>query len=258
MSVPGGVPIGMWVAIPSYTGFIHTETAHCVNVEVYEALNRKIPFLATFHSEDPIISRCRNSMIANFLASDPKVFTDLIFLDADVSFAPGTLVKLAQYDVDIVGAAYPFRKDPLGFPIQFLADRTPAENGLIEVGGMPAGCLRISRKALELMIEKFPGLEYEEDNVPQGHTWALFDFVRRPSKDGKSIFCGEDYVFCAIAREAGLKIWCDPDVQMQHVGHKKFQGHLKSYLAEIDTPKPDPMAAIYAFNEKMKAKKAAA
>lgn len=250
-AVEGGVPLGIWLAVPAYTGFIHVETAHCINFETYEALNQKIPFLTTFHEEDPIISRCRNSMIANFLASDPKKFTDMIFLDADVGFAPGTLIKLAKYPVDIVGAVYPFRRDPIGFPVQFLQDRTPnAETGLIEVAGLPAGCMRISRRALTTMIEKFPGLEYAEDNVPQGKTWALFDFVRR-----NGIFCGEDYVFCAIAKEAGFPIWCDPDNEMQHVGHKKFMGHLGSYLKAQEAPTPEQaMANIIAFNERMQAK----
>lgn len=250
-----GVPKGLWVAIPAYTGFVHVETAHCVNVEVYEALNRNIPFLVTFHEQDPIISRCRNSMVANFLASDPKVFTDMIFLDADVGFSPGSLVKLAQYPVDIVGAVYPFRRDPLGFPVQLLKDKTPdPTHGLIQVAGVAAGCLRISRKALEKMVETFPELQYEEDNVPQKHTWAFFDFVRRPNKDGKNIFCGEDYVFCALAREAGFNVWVDPDMSMQHVGAKKFIGHLGDYL-KAQEAKPDPMAAIYAFNERNKANK---
>lgn len=235
---------GIWVAVPAYTGEVKVNTAHALNIETMEAFNKKIPFMVVFHEQDPIISRCRNAMVMNFLASDPKIFTDMIFLDSDVGFTPKTLLKLAAYPVDIVGAVYPYRGDPEGFPLQLLNEPREPEHGLVEVAGLPAGCLRISRRALETMVAKFPELEYIEDNVPQKKAYALFDFVRMGKK-----FCGEDYVFCALAREAGLRIWCDPDVDMMHIGIKHFKGNLARFMrAKALTP----MERVLAFADKQK------
>jgi hypothetical protein len=235
---------GVWVSVPAYSGFVRVETAHALNVETYSALNANIPFMVTFHEQDPIISRCRNSMVMNFLASDPEAFTDMVFVDADVAFPAGTLLRLAQHDVDVVGAVYPYRADPVGFPVQVKNGERVDERGLLKVQGVPAGCLRISRRALEGMIARFPGLEYGEAKVPQGKAYALFDFIR---KDGK--FCGEDFVFCALAREAGFDVYADVTVPMKHVGMKQFCGTMADALPpEMQAEKEDPMAAIYAFN----------
>jgi hypothetical protein len=237
--------MGIWVAVPAYSGFIRIETAHVLNVETYEALNADVPFLVAFHEQDPIISRCRNSMVMQFLASDPAVFTDMVFVDADVAFKSGTLLRLARHDADIVGAVYPYRKDPVQFPVQLKNGERVDARGLLKVQGLPTGCMRISRRALEAMIAKFPSLEYREDNVPQKKAYALFDFVRK-----NGVFSGEDFVFCALAREAGFDIYADVDIPMEHVGMKKFVGNMADALPpEL---RADPMAAIYAFNESQK------
>ena len=231
----------IWVSVPAYTGTVAVETAYCLNVEVYEAINRNIPILTQFHEGDSIISRCRNMMLMRFLDSD---FTDLIFLDSDVGFESGTLCKLAEYPVDIVGAVYPFKTDEVGYPVRYMKReflQADPEHGLLEVDALPAGCLKVSRHALETMIKKFPELEYVEANVPQGKAYALFDFVRK-----NGIFYGEDYVFCALAREAGFKIWCDPEIPMQHIGPKRYKGHFGNWLRSRN----DPFAQIHAFNKK--------
>ena len=242
----GGVKKGLWVAVPAYTGFIAVETAHSLNMEMLEAFNRNIPFLLTFHEQDSIITRCRNCMVMNFLASDPAHFTDMIFIDSDVGFPPGAMLRLAEYPRDIVGAVYPYRKDPLGFPVQFIggAAQRDRDTGLTKVAGIPAGFLKISRAALELIMAKFPDHWYHEANVPQGKAFRFFDFVQINHK-----FFGEDYAFCGIAREAGLDIWCDTNITLKHIGAKHFIGNLQEFI-DAEAGVSDPFAAIHEFNRK--------
>ena len=230
----------IWVAIPTLSGEVYAQHAHSVNVEIYDAINKQIPLVATYHIGDSLIHRCRNLMVMKFLASD---FTELVMVDADVAFEPGALCKLASHPVDIVGAAYPFKTDEMGFPVRWLNNDLlySDENGLLEVYAMPTGCLRISRKAIEAMIAKFPELEYAEAKAPQGKAYALFDFVRQ-----NGIMYGEDYVFCALAKEAGYKIYCDPDVKLEHIGPQRHQGHLGEWLKSRN----DPFSVINAFNAK--------
>ena len=233
---------GIWVNVPAYDGNVRVGTAHSLNVETYAAINAGIPFMVHFHEQDPILPRCRNSMIMKFLDSDQAAFTDMVFVDADVVFPSGALIRLASHDADIVGAVYPYRKDPIQFPVQLKNGCRVDERGLLEVQGVPAGCMRVSRRALEAMIAKFPGLEYIEDKVPQGKAYALFDYVRK-----NRVFSGEDFVFCAIAREAGFKIYADVGITLEHVGMKKFIGCMADALPpEV---RYDPMAAIYDFNK---------
>src|SRR5688572_25346759 len=50
----------------------------------------------------------RNSIVRDFLESD---CTDLVFIDADVTFEPKSLVTLCGYNEDIVGGVYPYRRE---------------------------------------------------------------------------------------------------------------------------------------------------
>lgn len=253
-AVPGGVDLGLWVSVPAYTGEIKVETAHSLNVEMLEAFNKKIPYLLTFHEQDSIITRCRNAMVMNFLDSDPKAFTDMVFVDSDVGFPPGALLRLAAHPVDIVGGCYPFRNDPIGFPATFRKAQAGGPDtvldpatGLLEMSGLPAGFLKIGRAALTKIMERFPDYFYNEENVPQKKAWRFFEFINMDHK-----FFGEDYAFCALAREAGLQIWCDTNITLKHVGMKQFIGNLQMWIEEKTAPPPaDPMAAIIDFNEKL-------
>ncbi len=244
-AVEGGVPLGLWCAVPAYTGEIKTDTAHAINLEMLTCYNRKVPFELYVHQQDSIITRCRNAMAMKFLSTDPKHFTDMVFLDSDVAFPEGAMLKLAGYPVDIVGAAYPFRQDPLGFPLTLINHSMKIEdNGLMKVAGMPAGFLKIGRKALQTIMDRFPDYWYTEANVPQQKAWRFFEFLVIENR-----FFGEDYAFSALAREAGLDIWCDPDITMKHVGMKPFTGNLKGWMMIEEAKKAGPMGIIEKFNE---------
>jgi hypothetical protein len=214
----------IYVAVLAYTGAITVETADSLYAEVYEAFKRKHEFVVQFAQQDSIISRCRNYMVRNFLNTD---FTDMIFIDADVGFPMGALCNLAEYPVDIVGAAYPYREDPMRFPVGWIVERvglyTDPATGLLEVESLPAGCLKMSRKVLETLISKHPELEYFEPSG--GRAYALFEFTRV----GKAFF-GEDVSFCRLARSDGFKVWLAPDIDMTHTGHKVFKGNIGSWL----------------------------
>ena len=54
------------------------------------------------------VDDARNSIVRDFLESD---CTELVFLDADVTFEPKDLVQLCGRDVDIVGGVYPYRRE---------------------------------------------------------------------------------------------------------------------------------------------------
>src|SRR3990167_9901195 len=156
----------LWIAVPAYTGQITVETAHCLFVEIYEAFARKWGYCVEFAPYNPMIHYVRNFMCRKFLETD---YTDLIFVDSDVGFAPGTLCRLAAYPVDIVGAVYPHRADSLSFPIRYIGERTELRGGsepgteqILEVEGIPAGCMRISRHALETIKSRFPQNVYND------------------------------------------------------------------------------------------------
>ena len=228
-----------WVAVPCYTGQITVETATSLFAEMYHAFQRNWGYCVEFCPYNPMIHYVRNFMCRKFLETD---YTDMIFIDADVGWEPGALCRLAEYPVDIVGAVYPHRGEPETYPIRYISERTElngtlfdgCERPLLEVEGLPAGCMRISRNALEVIRAKYPQNKYSD---MQGvETYSFFEFSKE-----RGGFNGEDWHFCLLARDAGLQVWCDPEVNMTHTGTKVFRGNLGAYLrgrsasADIDS-----------------------
>lgn len=236
---------GIWVAIPSYTGMVSCETVLAVNREMYHAFDKKIAYEVQFYQQNPIISYARNFMVRQFLESD---FSDMVFIDADVGFKPGTLCRLVEYPVDIVGACYPYRNESGAFPIRYIEERTELvadhDTGLLEVAGLPAGCLRISRNVLEKMAAAHPELLYKDMNG--NDTVSFFEFVRSNGQ-----FFGEDWAFCNLARADGHKVWCEVDNDMTHTGTKVFRGNLQNHLLARTQP-ANAMDEILQFVERNK------
>lgn len=213
----------IFVAVPAYTGSVTVETVESLQAEQIEAFRRKLGFVVCYKQQDPIIHRCRNYLVQTFLET---AFTDLVFLDSDVGFPMGTLCRLVDHPVDIVGALYPRREEPTSYPVRWLMDRPYLQadkHGLLEVEGLPTGCLRISRRALEKMVEA-----HKDDFYMTGEgkkNYPLFDFVVRD----RTMY-GEDYTFCHKARALGLKVWLDPEIDMTHTGHKVYRGNVGAWL----------------------------
>lgn len=237
----------LWVAVPAYTGMVTVETVHSLFVEMYEAFARKHGYCVEFMQQNPMIHYVRNYLCRKFLESD---YTDIIFVDADVGFPSGTLCRLAERPVDIVGAIYPHRADALSFPVRYISERTELRGGsepgteqLLEVEGIPAGCMRISRNALEVIQSRFPQNVYVD--MEGVKTFSFFEFSKE-----RGGFNGEDWHFCCLARDAGLKVWCDPEIDMTHTGTKVFKGNLGAHLRGREGP-PDidaMMANIMKFS----------
>jgi hypothetical protein len=149
-----------------------------------------------------------------------------VFIDSDVCWEAGALLRLVDHPVDMVAGIYPQRRDPINYCVKWLDKaELQAENGLLEVGGVPAGFMKVTRSQLEKMIAQYPDSEFFVEAAPNHKCWALFADYRI----GKHKM-GEDYAFCKRWTEMGGKVWIDPEIHMGHVGYKTFNGHLGNFL----------------------------
>jgi hypothetical protein len=221
------------LAVLAYSGMVHTATIMCLFNEILECLVKgwKVDYRFYVGLGLP---KVRNTVVADFLADE---FDDLVFIDDDVSWKPLTLQKLLSYPVDVVAGAYPFRQDPIRFPVALLMDRPELrgdpEHGLLEVASVPGGFLRLTRKCLDAMswfYAKDRG--YAEAATKSGRAVDLFPQLHR---DGQMY--GEDISFCMLWRDMGGKVWVDPDMELYHTGHKCFEGSLADWF-RANQPKP--------------------
>ena len=212
------------IAIPAYTGVVHMATMRSILADTIELVKRGDTFTLVDDIGNALIADSRGVIATRFLKSDADC---LVFVDSDVTWQAGALLKLVDAPVDLCAGVYPARKDPITYPLHYL-DRpeliADPETGLLEVKSVATGFLKLSRSCLQKMVEAYPEKHYytaERDK----QFYPLFDHV---FEDGYK--WGEDYSFCIRWRKIGGQVWIDPEISMGHVGYKIFQGHLGNWL----------------------------
>jgi hypothetical protein len=226
---PCGDQKHVMVALPVYTGTIHTSTMRAIIQDMLAITDAGHKFSMMDDCGNAMIADCRAKMVADFLASD---CTDLLFVDWDVAWETGALLSMLNQPVDFVAAIYPQRKDPIQYCVRYIEDRkelwADPETGLLEVDGVPAGCMRLTRSMLEKMVAAYPETEFWCQGVKDDKAWDLFGAYR--DKANPSIKFGEDYSFCRRWRDIGGQVWIDPRIRMGHTGFKTFTGSLGEWL----------------------------
>lgn len=123
----------------------------------------------------------------------------LFFVDADVEFPPDTLVKLLHADKDIIGATYNKRSWPPRPILDIRKEDMP--DGLCKSNAMPTGVLLIKTDVFRKITQP----------------WFAYQFT-----EGQEEWVGEDIYFCRKATQAGFEIWCDPTIDVKHIGEYKY------------------------------------
>jgi hypothetical protein len=102
----------VYVATPSYGSVV--ATAYVLGLlDLYEASERYGFGLRThFNRFDSLITRARNTMVAEFLADSR--FTHLMWIDGDIGFKGDDVVRLLKADRPVVAGVYPLKSD--GWP----------------------------------------------------------------------------------------------------------------------------------------------
>lgn len=210
----------LFVAIPAYDRRITVETVRSLLNEQAAAALLGIELQVGFIPGCSLIAHARNQAVSEFLASDA---TRLVFIDADVAWEPGALIKLAQHERDFVGGAYRFKQDEEAYPVEWL-DKTGTQplvavDGLLAVSSLPGGFLSLSREVFARLELAFPNRTY----IHGGKPFRAF-FHCPPGS-------GEDGALCADWRSTGGDVWLDPELTLTHVeGGTKYTGHIGKWL----------------------------
>lgn len=133
-----------------------------------------------------------------------KKASHLFLVEHDMAFQPDTLGKLLELDKDVVAAAYSGRmlpREPLvyqeanGEPYMMSYDRWP--NKPFKAYGVPTGCTLIKMSVFDKIKKPYFFFEY--------------------NKEGK-MEMSQDIYFSKKVNKAGLETWCDPTIDVVHIG----------------------------------------
>ena len=217
------------IGMPCYSGKVHFQTMRSLLLDAVNIIGRGDKFSMAEDLGNSDIAGSRGAIFGAFVRSQADV---LVFIDDDVFWTPGSLIKLIDQPVDVVGGIYPKKRDPLEWPFKIgIKDeyRVDPTTGLMEVMGLPGGFMKISRNCAEKMTEAYPR-QTVRSTTEYTQFWPIFDPYEMP--DGNRL--SEDFSFCQRWLDIGGQVWADFELEMGHIGYKSFVGTVGKHLREAE------------------------
>lgn len=198
---------------PTREGLIDARTANSIASAVKACVNAKVQATTLWITGDEPACLQRDQILK--IALENNVHT-LVLVDPYLFFDPTDLIRLLTHCVDVVGAAVPRRVAGGGFRIlKGESENRDEDTGLVEVRGMAASFLRLSRPAMEALWGASP-----EYRIGPRLVRAAF---ARPVVDG--VLYDDGVWACKTLRENGFKIFLDPEIKLRATGEKVFDGN---------------------------------
>lgn len=216
------------VAIPVYDGKLPVQTVTSLLNEKTVANGIGDDILVEFLPNCSHPAMGRNQLVHSFMESKSD---RLIFLDSDITFEPGALIKLAHHPVDYVGAAYRFKFETENYPVGWIPEHKELwsdKNGLIEVAVVPAGFTSFSKNVFIKLKESFPDRHFTHF----GHTMHCYF---QTAFDASGLHSEESF-FAKDWRSLGQKIYLDPEIELTHwdFAPVPFKGHIGNWLKKTN------------------------
>lgn len=215
------------LCVPTQHKTVDVDFAQSLLREFIFAASKGILITPLFYIGSSLPPAARNYLLAEFYASGAEA---MIFIDSDEGWQPGAITHVVNLSQDIIVGAVRGKTDEEKYAVRWLPDNPEKpglwanEDGLIEIEAAGTGFMKISRHAAEKIINSYPEREYIE-NTRLGVAWNVF-----PLEVHERRLWGEDMGFCRLARECGLKIYLDPEINFSHTGIKVYSGSIGKWL----------------------------
>jgi glycosyltransferase involved in cell wall biosynthesis len=174
----------------------------------------------------PYISHARATMLRKALDAKADV---IVFLDYDLSWDEGELLKLIETPGDVIAGTYRFKQDEEKYmgALRRGPDNKPIlrDDGCIRADWIPAGFLKITANAVHSFMVAYPELMFGPKFAPS------IDLFNHGAHEG--LWWGEDYAFSRRWNACGGEIWIIPDLNLtHHSADKAYPGNYHQYLIE--------------------------
>jgi hypothetical protein len=226
------------IATPMYGGMCTGEYTRSMLNVVPTLSSAGIAVSTAFIYNDSLITSARNKLATIFANHE---FTHMLFIDADIGFEAQDIVTMIQADKDVIAGIYPKKKlnwgrvemaVKAGVPTEQLQFHTgdlvvnlvgherekkvkPDEP--VEVWGAGTGFMLIKKEVIERLKDKVDSYLDDDDSV----LYEYF-FLKKDPVLNKQLT--EDYAFCWLCRDNGIKIHVAPWVRLNHTGSYTFTG----------------------------------
>ena len=187
---------------------------------------------------DSYVDRAKNTIMAEFLDSD---CTDLVMIDSDEQWHPTAVSRLLEHPEEVVAAAYPFKNNWgqfAGTPavemrdgqVQYSNFRSLSDGScLLEAHMISGGFMRIKRSAIVAFAKAYPESIYTDQFAWPPKAQRIYTAFFQCDIHEYQRY-GEDAYFCRKLREAGIKLWIDPNITIIHYGVQGYPGNYHEHL----------------------------
>lgn len=192
----------------------------------------------------PDIVEIRNIFVSIWY--DKIQTSHMLFIDADMGWAPELIMDMVRFNRPLVGALCPKKKLPLEFAGRAKEGESKIVNGFMEVSGIGGAIMLISREVVTAILAKYPELS-DETTVKNHAAKDILDGqgVKRMIRVFDKITINgetfsEDLSFCQRWRECGGDVWANITHDVSHVGMHEFKGNYFSQIKDhIQPPRPE-------------------
>jgi hypothetical protein len=257
----------IYILTPCYGSLCFVNYVKCVmaTADMFRSLG--IGYSLEFCRNDSLVSRARNNLVAKAM-NDPEM-TQIIFIDADITWNPTDILKLIICNKALCGGVYPLKHyywerltanpeknfikevlerkkksdfhahisdelmiqhNLLRYNINYNNNVLSIENNLAKVRHLATGFMMIKRSTIEKMSQAFPSTKYTDDvGFLQGKE-NDFAYALFDCGVEDNHYYSEDWLFCHRWTKMGGSIWLDVTINLVHTGNEDFTG---SYLSTI-------------------------
>jgi len=184
-------------------------------------------------SNDPLISRARNTLVAKFLSQPTS--THLIFVDGDISWEPWQLLVLVDRRLDVVGGLYSSKNLPIRWMLNTFEGAEETEDGLHQVSNIGCGFLVVKREVFEKLADHESVKSYKNDiGLDPKIDQHLRTYFQPEVKNG--VYMAEDRAFCDIWTSTGGKIYVDKRVMVGSIGQFNYSAQTQDLILNTFGP----------------------
>jgi hypothetical protein len=230
------------LATPMYGGMCFGEYTNSVLMLQKQCYNRGWGFVTNYLYNESLITRGRNELVYSFLEGND---THMLFVDSDIIFDAKDVLRMVEYDKDVVCGIYPKKSidwDKVVFSVKngltkpqdlqvaschyaFNAGDINSEKlmkdlegtDLIEVRHAATGFMLIKREVFIKLFDKVDTYNIRYMTEQERKVRCFFD-----TKISNDEYLSEDWFFCDLWKQYGGKIYIDPQVVLKHVGTHTF------------------------------------
>ena len=214
------------ICTPCHSGKVdlnyHISMTYATNYLLQQGINFTLDFNIGMN-----IDWARSQMATRFL-ENPE-YTHLLFVDDDMAFAADLPFRLLCENLDVVAVPYRRKQRAVKFNIRHgvRVETIPGRPYLAGVDSIATGMMMIQKQVIEKLADKVPEFLYT-DRGDKGRLFFRHQLVDDEMVGGVS-YMGEDYYFCKLVRDNGMKVWAYVDEPIAHIGTYAFEGNYKEW-----------------------------